>query len=734
MLETLLENERRKFSTALAALLAFGTALLAVISHFHWGQDVPPPEYLLALSAVATAFAVLSHRYGGAVPRALPWLSALTIPFLLVGKSLTEVVDPSLLLSPAVAVVLGRRSAIVGTAAFQLAVVVLRHPQPRQSLYLDVSYLLVFVSLILVFVFTQTILNRALTDALQTKVIAGAASVASDDLVLLRQVLPDGRLGAMSFLSESVGRVLGYTPAALSEANFGVDLIVAEDRESIRQALRDVVSQKKKSVEWEARIRNISGVYFWYHGRTIDLRSDCTVRGVITVLRNIDEQKQVRAVYELELKRQALQDALTGLPNRRRLNDVLDAIVPGEVLALLVCDFDGFKSINESIGHHAGDQILREVSAQLMTHEEKHVSLFRIGGDEFVFVLNEGAQISAEALAAKLVEQASLPIAMPNQASTVLTLSIGIATEREGSNSQEQLRNADLAMVAAKEAGKNRYQVFNAGMEEAAKRRHGIEQALRIALNAGELSLLYQPKTCMRSGALKGFEALLRWNSATLGHVSPAEFIPIAEETGLILSIGEYVVREACREFASWKRPDCTVAVNLSGTQLADEERLLHTVESALSQSGLPPAMLELELTESTFMKHPEATIKTLKRLKHAGVSLSVDDFGTGYSSLAYIRRFPIDTLKIDRSFVTQLDESDQSRAVVAAVIALARELKICTVVEGIETEQEFRALKALGCDQAQGYFFAQPLKPELARMYAGRASKEYLFTLVQSG
>jgi diguanylate cyclase (GGDEF)-like protein/PAS domain S-box-containing protein len=714
----ILQQERRSFSMWLCAFGAVLSLVLALLSALTQRANLPGP---LPLGSMALAFAGIGELGRRKVLYAeyiLPWFAAAAIAMVGVEPGVSFVVNVSIFLPPLSAIVLGRYYTIAGTAVLELVILASRGVNaPALSPYLEPSFLLLFASSLVLAIYAQHLLVRALNQAVHTKAVAGAVSVASDDLVVLRDILEDGTLGAISFVSESIPRVLGHSRESILRSNFGIEFIHPEEQARVKTVTSEVVRGALKIGEWEARVRDAQGTFRWYHGRTLDLRTDKNVRGVVSVLRNIDHERAVRTTYETELKHQAETDALTALPNRRKLARVLAQKTSS--LGVLVCDLDGFKHVNDSLGHDVGDQFLNATAARLLgACAGREVELFRLGGDEFVFVMRNATSEKLENLAEALIADASAPLRIELQAPTVLTLSIGIAWVMSEQEQASLLRDADLAMYSAKEAGKNRYRIFDALMQQTVARRHQVEQGLRAALAERELRLVYQPRVNLKTRKSLGVEALLRWDSRTLGSVGPAEFIPVAEETGLIGALGEHVIDEALREFSSWKTTGIVLSINLSPLQIADGKRLLACVENALKVHDVNPREVEFEVTEGVFVKRPEETIQTLTKLKALGCLLSVDDFGTGYSSLAYIRRFPIDTLKIDRSFITKIDASTESRAIVAAVIALARELHIRTVAEGVETAQEFLLLAAMGCDEAQGFYLASPLEPELARVF----------------
>lgn len=433
------------------------------------------------------------------------------------------------------------------------------------------------------------------------------------------------------------------------------------------------------------------------------------------------------------LLRMAHHDSLTGLANRARFMALLEESLhdPGErdQCAVLCLDLDGFKSINDSLGHAFGDALLREVGSRLRRAVREEDLVARIGGDEFAVLLRH-CMIEADAcaIANRILQALSEPIVI-GQVTAPIGVSIGIApvaSHPERTAGAEQLMvAADLALYAAKAAGKGTWQLYEAQMGSINRRRHMIEQALRHAIARSELALHYQAQVGLADWRIVRFEALLRWRHPQLGTIAPSEFVPIAEESGLIDRLGEWVLREACAEAARW--PDSVhIAVNVSPKQ-AMSGSIANSVETALAESGLPPERLELEITETVFVSEGATAIAALRRIKALGVRIALDDFGTGYSSLAYVRRFPFDTLKIDRAFVRELCTREDTRAIVNTIVALARALAIETVAEGVEDQSQVHALREQGCDMIQGYFTARPLParevPGLLAAWPGRAA-----------
>jgi diguanylate cyclase (GGDEF)-like protein len=407
---------------------------------------------------------------------------------------------------------------------------------------------------------------------------------------------------------------------------------------------------------------------------------------------------------------------LTGLPNRTMLHERLQAMIetaPREAsIAVLLIDLDRFKEVNDSFGHEAGDQLLREAARRLQQALRPGDMVARLGGDEFVVIAHCSARrASAAAVARKLIDTLALPFDTAG-AEVLVGASIGIAMYPEdGQEKQALFQSADTAMYRAKAAGRNGYCFFDAEMTVAARARMTLELSMRRALERGEFELHYQPRMDLKTMSILGMEALLRWNHPELGRVPPMQFIPIAEERGHIESIGRWVLREACeqtRRLMGRIGKPLRVSVNLSARQLRCPD-LVQQVRSALSETRLPPHLLELELTESALIEDIEHSALTLKELKSLGIQLAVDDFGTGYSGLAYLRRFPLDVLKLDRSFVMQQEAGISSFEFVKAFVDMAHALKLSVVAEGVESADVLQFLRNVACDEAQGYHLARP-------------------------
>ena len=493
-------------------------------------------------------------------------------------------------------------------------------------------------------------------------------------------------------------------------------LLMPEYREPFRQLTQDVMRGEKGKLEFE--IVGLKGTHRWLETHAVRLVSDGDgAPMLLSITRDVTERK----LAERRLSYLAHNDHLTGLPNRMQFIERLEqAMVEADhnerLVGIVFLDLDRFKYINDSLGHGAGDMLLQEVAVRLNGAVRRGDTVARFSGDEFALVLADMAHVDdATYVAQKILDVFKQPFRISGR-ELFLTASLGITLypfdDRDASG---LLRNADVAMYRAKESGRNSYQFYAVEMTAKATERLSLENDLRSALDRGEMTLHYQPIADCRTGRLLGMEALLRWNHPGRGTISPLQFIPLAEETGLIVPIGEWVLRTACEQCRAWHRlgyPWLTVAVNLSARQFHRQD-LAASIHNILQEIGLNPASLTLELTESLIMQQADASIAALRELKAMDIWLSVDDFGTGYSSLSYLKRFPIDTLKIDKSFVRDIPGDTDDAAIAGAVITMAHSLGLKVVAEGVETAEQLRFLHEHNCDTMQGYYFSRPLPAE---------------------
>lgn len=493
-----------------------------------------------------------------------------------------------------------------------------------------------------------------------------------------------------------------------------LDWVHPDDRERFNSLLRDCGQSSRTTGPVELRVRTSET---WLHIEAVgsDLRDDPDVGGIVVNARDITERKEL----EIQLSHQAFHDPLTDLPNRALFLDRLELALARSrrqhhTLAVLFLDVDNFKVINDSLGHEIGYQFLMSVAERLRSCVRVGDTVARFGGDEFTLLLedlqreNEAIEVAERV---RTMFRTAVPIAGHE---LVTTASVGIAFSTTGQESpQDLLRAADVALYRAKHLGKARSAVFERGMTAPIHERLALERDIRRALRRGEFQVFYQPLVDLASGQIRAVEALLRWRHPQRGLVSPDEFVLVAEETGLIVEIGQWVLEQACRQVRAWQRavaadPPLALSVNLSAYQFRDAG-LVEAIRGALSAVGLPPSRLVLEITESLMMEEGSDTSAVLQALKLMGVSLAIDDFGTGYSSLSYLKRFPLDYLKIDRSFVVGLEQDPPSQALVSAIVAAAQALGVAVIAEGVETPAQLVKLRALGCQAGQGYLFARP-------------------------
>jgi diguanylate cyclase len=431
--------------------------------------------------------------------------------------------------------------------------------------------------------------------------------------------------------------------------------------------------------------------------------------------RVVEARTQGLEAANKQLRHIASHDALTGLPNRVLLDDRLSQAVAhaesdGHSFAVAMFDLDRFKVVNDSLGHRAGDELIKEVAHRLAGIARGTDTIGRLGGDEFLFIMDRLAKREdAEVIARRAAKALQTPIRLDG-VDLHTSASIGIALfPADGRNAETLIANADAAMYCAKQRGRNNIQLYAAGMNSATQERVKLESDLHQALSLKQFELHYQPKVDTKTGLIHGAEALVRWRHPRRGLVAPGEFIPLAESCGLIDSIGEWVVRESCRQARAWQLeglPPLRVAVNLSAFQFR-HGNLLQMIREALQAARLEPRFLEVEITESALMSDPEESVTILEQLSRMGVVVSVDDFGTGYSSMSYLRRFPIDKLKIDRGFIAELISRADDASIVRAIVSLAHSLRLKVVAEGVETSEQLALLKSLGCDQYQGFCFS---------------------------
>jgi len=504
-----------------------------------------------------------------------------------------------------------------------------------------------------------------------------------------------------------------------------------DDREVFLAAVGNAMKGVSEAFDCEYRVPNAAGEWIWVHSRGKVTQRDESGQALRMTGTSTNITKRKAAEERAEFL--ATRDALTSLPNRVLLHDRLEQGVVNAArhhtgFAFMFIDLDRFKTINDSLGHHVGDELLKGVAKRLAGCVRASDTVARLGGDEFAVILEnlrdtdvEGAQEVAE----KMIASMAAPMLVEGQALNT-SCSIGISLfPADGRDSATLMKNADVAMYYAKEKGRNNYQFFSSEMNTRAQERLSVENYLRLALRRNELVLHYQPRMSLADGALVGVEALIRWTHPRRGLLSPDKFIDVAEDSGLIVPIGEWVLEAACAQIKAWQsrvKEGLRISVNLSVGQVVNGDRLYRAVEQAVMRSGIAPRTLELELTESHLMQNIEEKAALLNKLGDLGVGLAIDDFGTGYSSLSYLRQLPVDSIKIDSSFVRDIGVDPDDDAIIRAIVAMAHSLRLSVVAEGVETVAQFQTLKALGCDEYQGYYESPALPAsEFEKKYSPR-------------
>jgi len=524
-------------------------------------------------------------------------------------------------------------------------------------------------------------------------------------------------------ITDADARIISVNPAFSDITGFAADEVIGQRPQIIKSDHHDdnffknIWDSLLKKGEWKGNIwnrRKDGEAFLASQTITTIYDSNGCVSNYISIFSDITDLHHKTAL----LRHQAYHDALTGLPNRLLLQDRLSHAIEigrrtGEGVAVMFIDLDRFKIVNDSLGHDVGDILLMEMAERLQNCLRRSDTVARLGGDEFVAVMSRFTSSAEVAeIAEKIVTQLILPVVIKAHQVTI-GASVGIAIfPQDGGDATSLMRGADAAMYRAKKAGRGTFRFFNAEMDGAAAERLTLEIALRHALEQNQFELYYQPKIDLRSGVCSGAEALIRWNCPKRGLLSPKQFIPLAEESGLILAIGRWVFEQACHQLVLWRDQGHTavkLSVNVSARQFTDHQLSDHLAR-LLAHHRLDPALLEIELTESTVMSEPDLTIKHLLQLRWNNTPVSVDDFGTGYSSLSYLKRLPVHAIKIDQSFIHHVDSEADNAAIVAAIVGIADALGMDSIAEGVETESEERHLMTAGCHLAQGYLYTEPL------------------------
>ena len=523
--------------------------------------------------------------------------------------------------------------------------------------------------------------------------------------------------GRFVYANPTFSGIFGYTPhEILAMADPIPRLVVESDQTLVTENIRKRMQGEAGNIRYAFKGMRKDGrqVDVEVHGKAVEYDGRPAVAGVALDVTERNEAQQ-------QLSYLAYYDILTTLPNRTLFMDHLDLAIAGanrhgNLMALLFLDLDHFKEINDTLGHPIGDLLLQETAGRLLGCMRDTDTVARLGGDEFAIIQTDLAGLEgAEILAQKIIEAISRPFLLDGN-EVYTSTSIGVTVYPLEDVSPEQLlKNADMAMYAAKAQGRNNFQFFSPAMNVEAHKRMDLQTGLRQALEHGELMLHYQPKVNLQSGEIVGAEALLRWRHPEKGLIPPLEFIPVAEESGLIVPIGEWALKQACQQIKSWQRlglPALRVSVNLSAVQFK-RQNLVETITTALREADLEPRYLELEITESLLMQTARDTVDTLECLRCLDVLVSIDDFGTGYSSLNYLKRLPVDILKIDRSFIDEIPDDNDDIAITKAIISLSHHRNLRVIAEGVETRAQADFLRANGCDEVQGYYFSKPLPVE---------------------
>jgi diguanylate cyclase (GGDEF)-like protein/PAS domain S-box-containing protein len=519
--------------------------------------------------------------------------------------------------------------------------------------------------------------------------------------------------GITLYESPSTSRLLGYPPGAMV-GRIPFDSIHPKDVARTREAFAKLLKGEPPKIPVEFRFRHAKGHWIYLEALGNNLLDHPGIRGVVITSRDVSERKKAEKRNQYLLQH----DGLTGLPNRLLMQDRLHQAITqarrgGGVVALMFIDLDRFKTVNDSFGRVIGDALLKQVAQRLRSCLRDTDTVARLGGDEFTIMLPDAGNVQ---VVGEVAQRILSELARPFEQEMYVSASIGISVfPRDGSDPDQLVKHADRAMNSAKDSGRNTYRYFTEDLNQEVHEKVMLESGLRRAIKGGELRLFYQPKIDLATQRVIGAESLARWQHPSLGLISAAKFIPVAEESGLIVELGEWVLRAACEQLRAWQKEGFAlpVAVNVSARQF-HHGNLADLVMAVTADSHVDPRLIEIELTESAIMQDTQASISTLECLKSYGISIAIDDFGTGYSSLSYLKRLPLDMLKIDRSFVHDITTDSNDEAIVRAIIGLARSLGKKVIAEGVEQDTQLSFLNAYGCNFGQGYLFGRPTSPEV--------------------
>ncbi|WP_318503975.1 EAL domain-containing protein [Bacillus sp. T3] len=520
--------------------------------------------------------------------------------------------------------------------------------------------------------------------------------------------------GQIKYINPTIERVLGYR-ASESIGTMLVKYINFEHLYIFQNLINEIMKNPNISVRTELRLKHKNNSYIWCEVQGTNYFSDHQINGIVIYVRDISEQVRLAGVSN----QNTYFDYLTGLPDRRSFENKLNQEIEKasnnkSIFALLLLDLDEFKHLNDSQGHHMGDQLLKDVSVRIKAAYDEDVFLGRLGGDEFVFLLKDIKKFAEiHKNAKKLVNLINNTPFKINDNEFFLSVSIGVSTyPHSGINLSVLLKNAEMAMYHAKNKGKNQYQFFSPTMDVNSNKQFTLRNDMNRAINNEEFVIYYQPRFDPITNKTTGAEALIRWQHPKWGMIPPNQFIPLAEETGLINPIGEWLIRRVCNQIKAWERENITplkTSINLSSLQL-QKPNFVELVSSILVEVGLDPKFLEFEITESVIINREEQVLKTLTEINNIGITIALDDFGTGYSALSYLRKFPCKTIKLDKSLIDGIHNVVENYQIAAAIINLCQRLKKSVVAEGVETKEQLDILRQLSCNEIQGYIYSKPL------------------------